>query len=775
MTNINKYAEDLVLDFADSVHAELTQILKKQFGDDWLSQGVRKHFKDEQFVRVERMLQNPMRVVEMNKTAEEIHGLEHFWQIIGGNWSLFGNMFEDKRRTEVYLQEIAELRHNLAHRMKRHVLLKGDLIRIVGNCRMVLSALGSPLADRFTEVIDSLIAGGTPWGPALGGHLPPSDEIYAEFVGRPGELNDLSDWLASDRSQILVWGYGGAGKSALTHKFARDVKEGSRDGLIAVCWVSAKRSEYIEGTVKNRPADFFDMQSLVRAIWSALYGAEDIQENLEASTLISQLREMPTLLVVDDFDTVSGQEDVSEFLIHDLRDTPTRVIYTSRQRVIGTRHLEVPAFTDFELREFVSLRATEYGADKAMCLQRANGIMRVTDGVPLFIDDLIHHAALVGVKEALENWSQKKGDAAREYALRRQVEYLGQSSAEVLIALSIANRSLLPVEISNIAGLTDGDAQGGLTELLQWRMVNQVIEDESSSPAYRMNANTSRLVQQTYRDDARMRTYSAAFKALTGERVPEAKRLAIGKIINRTKELSRTSFETSRDFLVGSMTGELAESSDLFGVLGWLYSNHEPIEEYAELAKEAFGRSHSLGSAKVDTYYHWALLEQNIAESMINNAADLGIPEDKIGDQWKACEAVIEGGLDRCGPSQPLCYKAGYAASREAKSRERTNQFSHAQGAYTRSIDWFSRALDAPVSDVASVNKGAIYRGLTLSYEGLGDEEELRKTLQKWFRFSGAIQYFETEYLRLLRKFPSLRDIPEFQYLRAAGATNFLN
>ena len=768
MSDINTYADDLLLEFADAVHTELAQALRAKFGDEWLAVGVRKHFRQEQFKRVERMLQNPMRVVEMNKAEGEIHGLEHFWNIINGNWDLFGDAFQDKPRTEVYLGEIAELRNNLAHRRKHHVLLKSDLVRIVGNCRMILSALGSRHADKFTENVDSLIAGGSPWGPSLEGQLPPSDEIYAEFVGRPDELNDLSDWLASDSPQILVWGYGGAGKSALAHKFARDVKEGAREGLIAVCWITAKRTEYVEGTVRERSADFRDIKSLVRAIWSALYGADDLPDTLEPSHLIHELNVMPTLLVVDDFDTISEDEVLSEFLLYGLRSTPTRVIYTSRQRLPGVKNIEVPPFSDQELRDFVSIRSVEYGADTELCVRRADGIMRVTGGYPLFVDDLIHHAALVGVNEAMEDWSQRRGDAAREYALRRQVEYLGRGSGEVLMALSVANRALIPVEISNIAGLTDSDAEEGLRQLLNWRMVNRVTEGDSSSPAYRMNTNTSRLVQQTFRDDNRLRTYAAAFKALTGERVPEAKKRAIGKIVNRTKELARTnSIQTAKEFLVDSMTGELTDSPDLYGVLGWLHAQ-EPLEECATLAQKAFQHSHLLGSSKVDTYYHWALIEKNIAEWMITNAEEGTIANNDIAAQWKICEEKSELGIERCGPSQLLCYWAGYAASREAKARDRAQSFARAQGAYARSTHWFKRALDAPVSDVAPVHRGAIYRGLTLAFEGLDDELELRNTLLSWHRFSGSDPYFDAECRRLMSKYPSLNTVPAFDSIRRA-------
>ena len=335
---------------------------------------------------------------------------------------------------------------------------------------------------------------------------------------------------------------------------------------------------------------------------------------------------------------------------------------------------------------------------------------------------------------------------------------MGHSSGEVLIALSIANRALIPVEISNIAGLTDADVEAGLRELLNWRMVNQATMDGSPSPAYRMNANTSRLVHQTYRDDNRLKTFSASFSALSGERVPEAKKYAIGKVINRTKEIFRNSFASARDYLEENMTGELADSPDLYGVLGWMYSNQQPLESYYDRATKAFERSHSLGSSKIDTYYHWLTMERNVAESMIEAAQEIGVTNDTIAQQWKSCEQVAELGVRRCGTSQLLCYWAGYAASREAKAREYAQNFTYAQGAYARSKDWFEQALTGPISDVATIPRGSIYRGLVLACEGLGDLPQLRRYLLEWFRFSGPSRYLQAEYHRMVKRHSSLWD-----------------
>ena len=215
------------------------------------------------------------------------------------------------------------------------------------------------------------------------------------------------------------------------------------------------------------------------------------------------------------------------------------------------------------------------------------------------------------------------------------------------------------------------------------------------------------------------------------------------------------------------MTGELADSPDLYGVLGWLYSNEQPLESYYEPATEAFERSHALGSSKIDMYHYWLTMEKKVAESMIEIAQEAGVTNDSIAQQWKSCERVAELGAHRCGSSQLLCYWAGYAAGREAKAREYAGNFTYAQGAYTRSKDWLEQALNGTVSDVATVPRGSIFRGLVLACEGLGDSQELRRYLLEWFRFSGSNPYLQAEYRRMIKRNPSLWDIPELRQLLA--------
>ena len=105
MSDINSYANEQLLDFMDAMHSEIRRVLEGAFEGGWLEEGVFKHFSPDYFFRMREMLESPMRVVDMGKTAEDLYGIEHMWQIISGNWShfrgFFGSRAEEKKRVEV--------------------------------------------------------------------------------------------------------------------------------------------------------------------------------------------------------------------------------------------------------------------------------------------------------------------------------------------------------------------------------------------------------------------------------------------------------------------------------------------------------------------------------------------------------------------------------------------------------------------------------------------------------------------------------------------------
>ncbi len=761
MADINSFASDKLLDFIDAAHAEIVPLLRNEFGESWIDEGVRKHLAKDSLEKVEAMLQSPMRVVDMRKTPEDVYGIEHLWQIINGNWTIFRQIFENRQRTETYLSEITELRHNLAHRRTHHVLPRVAFIRVLDCCSKILAAMGSPKAVDFEETVESLTAGSNPWGLPLAGRLPPSNEMFSEFVGRPDQLQKLADWLDSDRPQVLIWGYGGVGKSALAYQFAREVRDGGHPAFIATCWVSAKTSQFVEGATSTRPADFDDLPTLVTSIWDALFGESESPSTVTPDELVKQLMDLPILLVVDDFDTVSEDVPIAEFLLYRLRQTPTRVIYTSRRRQPGIDHLDVPPFPENELAEFVRRRAAHYSIPLEAVSNRVDSIASVTDGYPLYVDDLLRHARFVGIKESLEDWSQRRGDAARQYALKRQIEFMSSSrssSGDVLIALSIASQPLSIGELAAVTGLTIDDCEAGAQELDSWHMATRALEYDNDMPVLRLNRNTGRLVEQTFRTDRRVRTYSDAFKALSGDRVPEAQKIMIGRVINRASDfVHQADYAAAAEYVHENMTGDLANSADLYSMLGRIHFRQSGAD-YIEEARKAFENAHRFGSKKIENYAYWAELERSVAEELSRSGSISTAGSEAIADQWKRVEDVCLQGISRCGSSQILYYWAGYGASREAKAKARVNNFAYAEASYKRAIDHFRRAKEAPVWDMENIPLGRIFRGIVIAQEGIGVPAEIIRVMQEWRSASGRDFWYEREAELLRARHPDFSD-----------------
>lgn len=751
--DINDYANDVLLEFLDAFHEQLQADLKGRYGADWLKQGVERHVNAQYLGRTRQMLEAPMRVVDMGKTDEELFGVEHLWNIVSGNWKdVYEQGFGNRNRAEVWFGEVAELRHNVSHRRRRHFLRRSELVRFTQNCAVLLRCVKSPRAAQFERRAESLTAGATPWGATLAGYIPPQDEVVDEFVGRGNQLRDLNEWLAGDRPQLLVWGYGGAGKSALAYEFARDARESAPIELNAVAWVSAKSREYDEGAEKPRRADFADKASFVKAALNAVYDDDVGDDGITGEELLEQLSEMPVLLVVDDFDTVIHDDDLVEFAMHGLRGTGSRVLYTSRQKVAGLRSIEVLGFEGQELEEFVKLRAHEHGLDPKSCIARRKAIQSVTGGFPLFVDDLLRHARLIGIDDALGAWSQRKGDAAREYALRRQLEQLGEISKTVLMALAVCDRPLTTLEMATLAGITDDDAEHAVHSLLDWRLVNRLPNADGSRPGFTTNSNTARLVQRTYGRESRMEAFRSRFKALRSTKVPAARRTAISSAIGIARSLViRGDVHSAIGVVQERMTGELADSGELYGALGWVYSRLP--DEFLEQAREAFERAYELGNVNEDTYYHWASMERAQAEVAVGR-----VPDSELVMAWRRCGRVAELGVKICGATRALCQLAGYAHTREAKTLERLNEFMQAQGAYGEAADWMRRALVAPASSAKEVPRDVLYRGLALAQEGTGDVEALRETLSQWSQLAAGQEAFRREYSRLCHRLPALAE-----------------
>ena len=733
MTDINTYANNLLIEFLDACHVEIGSALSTEFGDSWLNQGIERHLDSKSFERTRRMLTSPMAIIDMDKTDDELYGVEHLANIVIGNWSLFKGAFGNRQRTEVYFGEIAELRHNVSHRRQHHMLSKSELLRFTHNARLLLTAFDSPTARQFEAIATGLEQGGTPWGSQLSGTLPPAAEIVSEFVGRATEIRDLSTWLATDDTrQLVVWGYGGSGKSALAYQFARAVQDGAPRPLQAVVWLSAKVREYIEGTTRDRLADFDDVDSFGSAFVNSLYGVEPSGDEVTRQGIIKELNDTPVLLIIDDLDSILDNEDLTHFLLYEVRSSASKVVYTSRQRIPGLQTIEVLGFSDRELESFVRSRARDYELVVEDCLMRLPAIRSVTDAFPLFVDDLLRYAMFDGLKSAISDWSQRRGDAAREYSLRRQLSSLDEVAQRALTAVAVANRPVSSYELSTVSGFGDDDVQYAISELLKWRLLNRAVVNTAGRPTFSCNRNTQRLIQKTYGRDPTYQSYRESFQTLAGSVRPAALRRAVGIAINEARaSVIRGDFNGAEESLCSAMTGELENNSDLWGALGWVLSRRRD-DVSVKRARKAFRRSHKLGSRREDTYHHWKELEREVAENLINSAGD----QDLL-DQWRVAARVVQRGIERCGETPTLCGGLAYLRIREARTLERLNQFTSARMCFVQAAQWARRALEAPNTSSREVSRNQLYRSLVIALRGSDDREGIDEVMDEWRMLMG--------------------------------------
>ena len=270
--------------------------------------------------------------------------------------------------------------------------------------------------------------------------LPPADEVVMEFVGRHRELAALSDWLSKGVSRRwALSGEGGKGKSAIAFAFGRSVASRDDHGLDAVLWMSAKRRRFVEGSavLVDRP-DFHDKASAIRAILS-LFGAPGDAGDEIALNLLS---DFPSLLIVDDIDTVEGEgEDAVQFLVMTVPErTKSKVLITLRRAMFGMSNLttQVSGLSQQDGEDFIKSRCDLMGITAGPVLAVKEKLLDVTDSSPLFVEDLLRLSQSgFTIDKAIGLWAGKRGMEARKYAIQREYDQLDEDAKHVLLALSL--------------------------------------------------------------------------------------------------------------------------------------------------------------------------------------------------------------------------------------------------------------------------------------------------------------------------------------------------
>lgn len=610
----------------------------------------------------------------------------------------------------------------------RRVLLRLNMVQEAGRIRELEEALtGRPL---------SVEKGRDP----LEDRLPPKESIVVHFVGRGDELKMLWEWIKDPATRRWVLaGEGGKGKSALAYKFAAEVKAAAPEPYQIVMWLSAKRRRFQDGGVAPiENPDFFDMDSALNYILSSYGWADEATSSVERKQdrALELLDTFPALVVVDDVDSLEGRDEaVIEFFAIATGKTKSKTLLTTRRQPFGLGYstTHIGGLNKPDAEEFIRSRCRLLGLPSTTLVAGdVEEIIRVSEASPLYLEDLMRLVAVIPPRDAIREWNSKKGEAARKYALSRELELLPHDAREVLIAACVGPGPVSFPELESITGMAKEQLLNALSELQRLFLVPkpQLIEGEYR---YDVNLNTRSLVHEVHKGTDLFRRIESAYQAAVSG-ITVTGRGQLSSIIRQAVFLVKSKDHDQAIELLTRALEKFPNNPQLMGFLGWVYKASEPPR--VTDARETFRRAWQLKCKDDKMYKHWVKMELEEQE-------------------WTRAAEAAEKGLKLIPGNRLLLYMAGNARSRLGKEllgglhKERAaDELEKAQ----RHLEQALKAADELDIGERQLNAN-IYRGLVLNSEAKGDARRMNRYFSYWMREHPDDPDVYTEWARLSKKF----------------------
>lgn len=590
--------------------------------------------------------------------------VNHFYNIVEAHSAVLWPDRLDERELRNNLlswaRSIKRFRDPISHPGEAELSLH-DAHSVLDAARRFLLYVDDDDAQRLEDLLDDLLR--APDSEPLETALPARESVVIEFVGRKAILARLHEWFQDPRSRLWVLsGDGGKGKSAIAYTFAEEVSQRRPKDYAVVAWLSAKRRAFVEGAVLSLDPDFTDLFSCLNRILEA-YGASTPSDCERAQQeVLRLLNELPALLIVDDVDSLEAdQEDAIAFLTLDVRRTKSKVLFTSRRELFGLRAATtaVSGMEPSEAQAFVRSRIRIYQFDESRFSDEAIArIIQVTDGSPLYMDDLVRLCALTAPSSAIRGWEDNKGSAVRDYAIRREIELLSDAGRRIVLACALSNGLVTADELSTITGLSNDDVDAALGEL----RVRYLVREPSAygdGVSFSLNRNTKTLVARLFGDTTMGRQIAAALERLGEPRGSEGvdpQVVALGRHVTMLVREGRA--EDAEVVLLAALRERHPENPRLLAQLAWLYSHWRP-QRRASDARKYFLRAYQMGNSVPRTYVYWARMELEEGELTAANVA-------------------ANRGTERCGDDPRLLLVIGTAILRQAVRARATSNESRA-------------------------------------------------------------------------------------------------
>lgn len=674
---------DALLTYRNACFAHVATTLQAQFGPDWFEAEVRQLFSAREWTELERV-EESYALAGLSipvPTHFQRLGVPHLAPIIQKHGRVVIARMEDgakpgPRRIEAVVKlakDVRNVRDPAAHPPSDELPTR-DLYYYTEVARRVLDALGLETAS--TQLAEMLSAQGVSSPPAVYLQVPPPSTVVQHFVGREKELEELQGWVGDEHEPVrVIAGGGGTGKSALAYQFAVSLED-RPSRLNFVLWMSAKRRRLIGGKVEAIESEIFDDNDVRRVLWS-FFGGGDTE--VDQVTLESFLSDTPGLIIADDVDSLDGPggERAKALFSREIPyRTNTKVLMTSRTQLFGLENVTgtLPGFNEAELAAFLASRMEDLSTKLELSAAQLTQLRQVTDGIPLYLEDLIRFILTHAFDTALRQWGEHGGgDNAREYALMREFEVLSLSAQRSLLAAARFGEPTSALELAEILRCDDATVADSIQELQRLFLMSRPSFIEGV-PRFSVPTNTVHLVNKMFADQNEYNRIANAVEYYRQEATTSrSQRGIIGEIIRTVHLLVRRNELTQAEAAIEVALAAHPSHPDLIGFKGYIYKCFVPVRFID--ADEAFNTASALHCKNAEMYKHWADLHLTVK------------------DYEKAATAA-ERGISECGATPELCRLAGVAHRDLGNRLVRDMQNERAFEEYRRARSHLRRMLD---------------------------------------------------------------------------------
>ncbi|CAD5734799.1 helix-turn-helix domain-containing protein [Escherichia coli] len=334
-------------------------------------------------------------------------------------------------------------------------------------------------------------------------NLPDKSFICPIFVGRFAILNELWAWLADElqHSKVLA-ADGGKGKTSIAYEFCQLLITTRVEGIEQIIWLTAKNKQFkpIFNEYISMPETHFNgMSTLLKEICIRTGSIENTLEDLSIVQLTKlakqNLKEYPSFIVIDDVDSSPPEEQKRILeMARTISSESSKILLTTRVNSIYSldSSILIPGMFGGEFKDLINTLCDRLNLQK-LNDKNLSKLEKASEGSPLFSESILRlFKQGSSIDLAIQEWTGKSGEAAREAALKKEVSELSLEAKKVLVTVCTVG-SCSKSEIRQLTDLEHTNIGSAIQELDLLFLLNSTPFIESE-PRYESSSSISNLI-----------------------------------------------------------------------------------------------------------------------------------------------------------------------------------------------------------------------------------------------------------------------------------------